>query len=103
VSAARTFRGKLSRPERPIEMARLGDELQAVRQRCTLDRGHAKPVISIAHRRPSPQLARLREGVARLVYEALVAGISPNTVLQNCGIAIDAAAQLAQIPIEAIR
>jgi len=84
-------------------MARLGDQLHAIRRQCNSDRGHAKPIINIAHRRPSPQLVSLREGVTRLVFEALRAGVNPNTVLQNCGIAIDEAAALAQVQIEAIR
>jgi hypothetical protein len=100
----RTFRGKRSRPPRVDEMAALGNDLYGIRRQCDVDRGgYPKPVVCIAHRRPSPELARLRERVAQLVYEALVAGVNPNTVLQNCGIAIDQGARLASVPIEAIR
>ena len=112
MSAQRTFRGKLSRPERPTEMARLGDQLQAIRQICRADQPGAlpeqaappaKPVVCIDRRLPKPELAQLRAGVESLVLRALTSGISGNDILINVGIAIDAAAQAAQMPIARAR
>jgi hypothetical protein len=80
VSVGRTFRGKLSRPERPTEMARLGDQLQAIRQICRADHPSTSvvcavppvtPVVCIDRRLPKPELAQLRAGVETLVLRAL--------------------------------
>jgi hypothetical protein len=89
-------------------MARLGDNLQAIRQVCRADDPtptiHAvpvvKPVVSIDRRIPKPELAQLRAGVTDLVLRALKARISGNDILINVGIAIDAAARIAEMPIE---
>jgi hypothetical protein len=112
VSVGRTFRGKLSRPERPTEMARLGDQLQAIRQICRADHPSTSvvcavppvtPVVCIDRRLPKPELAQLRAGVETLVLRALTSGISGNDILINIGIAIDAAAQTAQMSIARAR
>lgn len=80
-------------------MERLGDELRAIRQVCRADHGN-KPVVCIARRLPKPELAQLRAGVTDLALRSLLAGISGNDILINVGIALDAAAQMAQMPIE---
>lgn len=103
MSRGRTFRGKPSRPPRPMEMARLGSDLHAIRNQCDADRGSPKPVVCIDRRLPKPELAQLRAGVESLVLRALTSGISGNDILVNVGIAIDAAAQTAQVSIARAR
>jgi hypothetical protein len=89
------------KPRHDENMARLDADLKQIRQRCDADRGgYPKPVLCVSQRKPLHELAELRRGVSNLVLRALVAGVSPTDVLVNVGIAIDAAAQLAALPIE---
>jgi hypothetical protein len=81
-------------------MARLGDELQAIRQHCDVDRGSPKPVVCIAQRRVAPELTSLRLGVSNLVLQALLGGVSNTDILIAVGVGIDAGVQLAALPIE---
>jgi hypothetical protein len=126
MSAERTHRGKRTRPERPVEMAELGNQIALVRARCIADRRGSPPAtpayhatvndihsqVSLAIKEKkthivsdSPaarELDALRSTTAQLALKALSVGASPNEVLCAVGTALDHAAQVSQIPLERV-